>query len=136
MIEQMEQNKNEIDRYLDSGMGIPYLKSADFKVGDEMRYIVTGAEQKQFEEDEAPKMMLILSSFGDEDEVGLVLNKTNLKFIREQGFMTFSELKNLIITIRKEVRPITYIHKGEEQTKGTIGLFVVSLEKNTNRGGK
>ena len=132
----MEQKENEIDRYLNNGVGIPYLKSADFKVGDEMRYMVTGAEQKQFDEGEDPKMMLILSSFGNEEEVGLVLNKTNLKFIREQGFMAFNDLKNLIITIRKEVRPITYIHKGEEQTKETIGLFIISLEKNTNRGGK
>ena len=132
----MENKKTEIGNYLGNGGDrIAYLRASDFKLGDEMRYRVVSYEEIDFGKDEHHKikMMLILSEFAGEGEVGLVLNRTNLEFLVDQGYSSFDDILGKILTVKKQAQEVTYNQKGEQVTTETIGLFITSLEEDTNK---
>jgi hypothetical protein len=116
-----EKKKNGIGKYLNSG--VAFLKALDFEINETRKYEVTGKEDRDFDED-GVKPMLILKGL-DEEQVGLVLNRTNLDFLLKEGFEEFEELFGKTLTVKKEER----IFEGKKYGKRkNIGLFIVKVE--------
>ena len=127
------ETKRELNSYI--GNGIPYLKSQDFKLGDVMRYRVLDAVEESFGDPEHPKMMLVMVGT-DGNEVGLVLNRTNLNFLKEGGITYFEELYGKIVTVSKEARVVEFKTSGKNQSQETIGLFIKALDEDKVRRDK
>jgi len=114
------EKKNGIGKYLNSG--VAFLKALDFEIGEERKYKVIDEEDRDFEDGVKP--MLILKGL-NEEQVGLVLNRTNLDFLLKEGFKEFDELFGKTLTVKKEER----IFEGKKYGKRkNVGLFIMKVE--------
>ena len=118
-MENTEQKKG-IGDYLNSG--VDYLKAMDFEIGEERKYKVIRQQDVDF--GEGAKALLVLQGL-EGGETGLVLNRTNLDYLKSQNFETFEELYGKHITIRKEERVFEGKQFGKREN---VGLFIVKVQ--------
>ena len=116
----MESEKRKgIEDYLNSG--VEFLRASDWEFGEERKYKVISEEDRNFEDGIKP--MLILKGLEDQ-EVGMVLNRTNLGFLKDEGFKTFDELFGKSITVKREER----LFETKSGKRKNIGLFIVGIK--------
>lgn len=119
-METKTENRTEIGNYLNSG--VEYLKAMDYEIGEERKYKVIRQEDIDF--GDGTKALLILKGL-EGDETGLVLNRTNLDYLKSLNFTTFEELYGKHITVKKEER----VFEGKQFGKRkNVGLFIVKVE--------
>ena len=120
-MESEKKSRKDIEKYLSSG--VEYLKALDFEIGEERKYEVLGEEDVQFDEEDPVKAMLILKGI-DLEKHGLVLNRTNLNFLKDKGYVDFDELERKTLTLKKEER----LFEGKFGKRKNTGLFVTKVE--------
>ena len=119
----MESEKQKKGIESDLNTGDAFLKALDFEIREERKYEVLGQEEVQFDEEDPVKAVLILKGI-DAEKHRLVLNRTNLNFLKDEGYVDFGELFGKTITVRKEER----LFDTKLGKRKNIGLFIVGIK--------
>ena len=118
-MESEKKMETEIGSFLETG--VDYLKALDFEIGSETKYKVKGSDTVNF--GEGDKLLLLLTGIEGE-ETSLVLNRSNIVFLKTEGYIYPRELIGKTITIRKEERVFT----GKFGKMKNIGLFIIKVQ--------
>ena len=118
-MESEKKTETEIGSFLKTG--VDYLKALDFEIGSETKYKVKGSDTVNF--GEGDKLLLLLTGIEGE-ETGLVLNRSNIEFLKTEGYIYPRELIGKTLTIRKEERVFT----GKFGKRKNIGLFIIKVQ--------
>ena len=86
-MESEKKTETEIGSFLKTG--VDYLKALDFEIGSETKYKVKGSDTVNF--GEGDKLLLLLTGIEGE-ETGLVLNRSNIEFLKTEGYIYPREL--------------------------------------------